>query len=91
MISFLLIIGLLLVIAIFLAARRLYGPVEGVLSHLFYFSCLWFVSFPLRALLIDEGLVRVQVSGGWSREQLAAGLILATIYLTAICAGALTY
>ncbi len=91
MISFLLIIGLILVIAIFLAARRLYGPVEGVLSPLFYFSCLWFVSFPLRAFLIDEGLVRTQVYGGWSREQLAAGLILATIYLTAVCAGALTY
>ena len=91
MISFLLFIGLILVIAIFLAARRLYGPVEGVLSPLFYFTCLWFVSFPLRALLIDRDLVRVQVSGGWSREQLAAALILATIYLTAICAGALTY
>ena len=67
MILFPLIVGLILVIVIFLAARRLYGPVEGVLSPLFYFSCLWFVSFPLRAILIDRDLVRVQVSGGWSR------------------------
>lgn len=70
-----LIIVVILSIWIVESAKR--PAIQMVINHYWYFSMLWLFFFPIRAILISEGMVDLQVEREWGDESLVYSLLLA--------------
>jgi hypothetical protein len=68
-------------------AWRRSGLTRASLSHFWYFTGIWLVSFPLRALAIQHDLADLQAERRFSRVDLSAGVLLAVVLLVTTYAG----
>jgi len=52
-------------------------PLQSILNHFWYFSLLWLFFFPIRAALISEKMIDLQVDRNWVDDQLFFSLLIA--------------
>jgi len=68
---------LFVIAALFLWEIATRPAIKTVISHFWYFSLLWLIFFPFRAVLVSEDLVDLQIEQYFSVEQLFFALLLA--------------
>lgn len=61
-----------------------------VLSHFWFFTLLWYISFPLRCLLIGYDLIALQVEREWDAVPLVTGSLLSLLFWGTVYLGHLT-
>lgn len=88
MLIFLALLSLVLVLAIARWSLATGGRLAGVLNPVVYLAGIWFVSYPLRSVLIHHRLVDTQAIGFWSERNLALSVVVAAAVLGAIWLGA---
>lgn len=64
----------------FLYSCQKRGLARSIVSHFWFFSILWFVSFPFRAVLISFDLIDLQVARLWNWEELAPSVVLSFLF-----------
>lgn len=56
------------------------GATRAVLNHFWYFSLLWMLFYPIRALLISENLIDLQIPRAWDDSQLFYSSLVAFLF-----------
>jgi len=56
------------------------GATRAVLNHFWYFSLLWMLFYPIRALLISENLIDLQIPRAWDDSQLFYSMLVAFLF-----------
>ncbi|WLQ15457.1 hypothetical protein O5O45_05925 [Hahella aquimaris] len=56
------------------------GISKSCLNHFWFFSLLWIIYFPFRGVLIDQGIISLQVSRDWLESELIISLFVAFLF-----------
>ncbi|MEW6070484.1 MAG: hypothetical protein AB1485_07705, partial [Candidatus Thermoplasmatota archaeon] len=67
-------------LACFLFSCQKIGLPKSILSHFWFFTIVWYVSFPIRAVLISFDLIDLQVERLWSWDEVAYSVVLSFIF-----------
>ncbi|WP_431688839.1 hypothetical protein [Hahella sp. NBU794] len=75
-----LIVSCALVVGLWLYDTYRLGVSKSCLNHFWFFSLLWIIYFPFRGVLIDQGIISLQVSRDWRESELIISLLVAFLF-----------
>ncbi|ABC29204.1 hypothetical protein HCH_02390 [Hahella chejuensis KCTC 2396] len=79
-----------LIVGLWLYDTYRVGISKSCLNHFWFFSLLWIIYFPFRGVLIDQGIISLQVTRDWQESDLVTSLFVASLFWIFVLIGYLS-